>query len=71
MVTLTGLNDTVGPVGETEADKFTMPLKPARLVRLTVEFAEEPGANARPLGLAEMEKSGGAGFKTFRVTATE
>lgn len=68
---LTGLNDTVGPLGETETDRFTVPLKPARLVRLTVEFAEEPGENAIPLGLADMEKSDGAGFKTFRVTATE
>lgn len=71
MGTLAGVNERVGPVGETLAERFTVPVKPAMLAKLTVEFAEEPGEIARPLGFAEIEKSGGAGCKTLRVAATE
>jgi hypothetical protein len=70
-VTLVALNDAVGPSGEIEVETFTFPPKPARLVKVTVEFADEPGASAKPLGFAKMAKSGGAGFKTLRVATTE
>ena len=65
------LNETEGTLGETEVVKLTVPVNPARLVRLTVEAEEPPGATARPLGLAEVKKSGFEGCATLRRTVTE
>ena len=40
--TLTGFRVTIGPAGETVAERFTAPEKPFRLVKATVEVAEDP-----------------------------
>ena len=53
-LTLAGFNKADGPLRVTEATKFTVFANPARLVRLIVEVADDPGVTARPLGLAEM-----------------
>lgn len=71
MLTLIGLNEIDGPLGETEAIKFTVLENPARLVRLMVEVAEDPGVTASPLGLGEMKKSGCEGCETFTEIMTE
>jgi len=55
---LVGFNEAKGPLGETVATRFTALANPARLVRLIVEVAVDPGVTARPLGLAEIKKSG-------------
>jgi hypothetical protein len=39
---LEGLTDAVRPEGETFVERETVPAKPLRLVRVTVEMAEEP-----------------------------
>ena len=52
-LTLVGFNEADGPLGVTEAAKFTVLANPARLVTLIVEVADDPGVTARPLGLAE------------------
>jgi hypothetical protein len=57
-LTVTGLIEAVGPLGETETARFTELANPARLVTLIVEVADDPGVTARLLGLAEMKKSG-------------
>lgn len=69
--TIVGFNEADGPLGETEAAKLTVFANPARLVRLIVEVADDPGGTARPLGLAEREKSGCEGCETFTATVTE
>jgi len=70
-LTLIGFNETDGPLGETVATRFTAFANPARLVRLIAEVAEEPGVTARPLGFAEMKKSGCKGCETLTETVTE
>jgi len=57
-LTLVGFNEADGPFGETVATRFTVLANPARLVRLIVDVAEDPGVKARPPGFAEMKKSG-------------
>jgi hypothetical protein len=52
-VTVAGFSETVGPFGETELTRFTVFVNPARLVRLTVEFVDDPGVTERLIGLAE------------------
>jgi hypothetical protein len=58
ILTLVGFNEAEGPLGETETANVTVFANPARLVTLIVEVADDPGVTARPLGLAEMKKSG-------------
>lgn len=41
-VMLEGLTDAVRPEGETLVERETVPVKPLRLVTVTVEMAEEP-----------------------------
>ena len=41
-LTLVGLNETVGPVGETVAARFTVPEKVVPAVRVSVAVALEP-----------------------------
>lgn len=53
-VTLVGLSETDGPLGETEAARFTVFVNPPRLVRVMIEVVVDPGATERPFGLAEM-----------------
>lgn len=71
ILTLVGFNDVDGPLGETETARFTAPENPARLAKLMVEEAEDPGVTARPVGLAEMKKSGCEGCETLTETLTE
>ena len=52
-VTVAGLKDADGPLGETALEMLTVPVNPPRLVRLIVEVADVPGVRARPFGLAE------------------
>jgi len=70
-LTLVGFNEADGPLGETVATSFTVLANPARLVRLIVDVAEDPGVTARPLGFAEMKKSGCEGCDTLTETVTE
>jgi hypothetical protein len=42
IVTLVGLRETVGPVGETVADRLIEPLKPFWLVTVIVDVPDEP-----------------------------
>jgi len=52
-VTVAGLKDANGPLGETALEMLTVPVNPPRLVRLIVEVADVPGVNASPFGFAE------------------
>ncbi len=56
--TLTGLRATVGPAGEAVAERLTVPEKPFRLVKVTIEVAEDPSATETADGEAETLKSG-------------
>ena len=47
------------PDGEPVADTATVPAKPFRLDRLTVEVEVDPALRLRDAGLAEILKSGG------------
>ncbi len=53
------LNETVGPRIETVADRPVVPVKPFKLVRVSIEALEEPILIVKDDGLAEMLKSGG------------
>ncbi len=55
---------------ETETVSPTEPAKPRRLVRVTVEFADDPCTTVTEGGLETMEKSGGNG-KTRMGIETE
>ncbi len=63
-LTLAGFRDPVGPDGERDVERLTVPAKPSRLARLTVDVAEAPGERVNEAGLAEMLKS-----TTMTVTA--
>jgi len=56
-VTLVVLKVAVKPAGEDDSVRLTVPMNPLRLVIVAVEFAEEPCATLRLLGLVEREKS--------------
>ncbi len=57
-VTLAGLNDAVGPAGETTTERDTVPEKPKRLVIAIVEVAVVPaGTGDGEAGPAETLKS--------------
>jgi hypothetical protein len=64
--TLPVLRLTVRPVGVTESPSLTVPLKPSRLVNVTVDVLVEPAVRLRLAGLAETLKP-----DTFTVTVTE
>ncbi len=61
-VTLVGLREAVTPTGEADAARFTVPEKPLRLVRVTVDCVDEPAVTVRLDGV-ETAKS-----VTFTVT---
>jgi len=63
-VTLVGLTETDGPLGETDGDRVIVPAKPPRLVSVIVEEPEAPCAKENDEGLDEMLKSGEAGCVT-------
>ena len=63
-VTLVGLIDQVGQpghVGGVEVLRFTVPLKPLKLVTATVDVPVAPSGITRAEGFAVMAKSGGGG----------
>ncbi len=45
--TLDGLRDTVGPAGDAEPPRVTVPVKPDRLVTVTVAVPEAPASTVR------------------------
>ncbi len=56
--TVPGLHETVKPVeGVTDSVRLTLPEKPPRLVRLTVDEALEPAGKPTVDGLADTAKS--------------
>jgi len=65
-VTVAGLRDAVGPVGENVEERLTVPVKPPMLVREILDVADDPGATVIDEGLAEMPKSA-----TMRLTELE
>ncbi len=57
-VTVVGLNDGMGPAGETTAERETIPEKPKRLVTVRLEVAVAPaGTGDGEAGPAERLKS--------------
>ncbi len=60
------LRETVGPEGDTDAERIMLPESPLMLVIVRLEFALAPAGMLRELGLAEMLKS-----TTITVTWTE
>jgi hypothetical protein len=58
IMTLVGLRDVVGPVGDTVADKLMVPLKPFWLVTVIVEVPDDPRKNVREPGFDVMAKLG-------------
>ncbi len=60
------LRETVGPEGDTDAERIMLPESPLILVIVRLEFALAPAGMLRELGLAEMLKS-----TTITVTWTE
>ncbi len=61
-----GLRETVGPEGDTDAERIMLPESPLILVIVRLEFVLAPAGMLRELGLAEMLKS-----TTITVTWTE
>jgi len=55
--TLAGLTEAVRPEGVTDVERPIVPVKPARLFRVTVEVPELPACTVRVLGLDEIVKS--------------
>ncbi len=51
------LRDSLGPVGETVAERLTVPLNPLTLVRVMSDVTVEPAGILSELGLEAMEKS--------------
>lgn len=51
-VTLTGLKVRDGPLGEMEDVRVRVPANPARLEKLIVDVADDPGVMMRPFGFA-------------------
>jgi hypothetical protein len=56
-VTVVVLRESLGPMGETVAERLTVPLNPLMLVRVISDVAVEPLGRLSELGLADMEKS--------------
>lgn len=53
-----GVRDSAGPEGDTPSVKAIIPVKPIRLVTVTVMFPDCPAIRDMLSGFAEMEKSG-------------
>jgi hypothetical protein len=56
--TLVELNETIGPLGETEAVSATIPVKPLRLVKVMVADPDDPWATVSMVGFDVALKSG-------------
>lgn len=52
------LNDVLGPEGDTETERFTVPLNPFMLVKVRLNAPEELRGMLMDEGLPEIEKSG-------------
>jgi hypothetical protein len=73
-LTLVGLRDTEGPVGETVAEMDTVPAKLSWLVTVTVEVPVAPDTATMLVGLAVKKKSGGLGglsLANLRIVGAE
>ncbi len=57
-VTLGPLSEMAGPEGEIEAPRLMVPEKPAMLVTVSVDVAEEPAVIVILIGFADITKSG-------------
>jgi hypothetical protein len=57
-VTDVGLNVTLGPEGETEPVRVSVPLNPLRLAKVIVAVDVEPGVRLMLVGLGLIVKSG-------------
>ena len=62
-VTLVGIRDAVGPVGETDAPRLIVPLNPFSLLRVMVDVLDELCPIVSEVGFDAMEKPG-AGLTT-------
>ena len=51
------LSDSLGPVGETVAERLTVPLNPLMLVRVMSDVTVEPAGRLSELGLEAIRKS--------------
>lgn len=56
-ITLTGFKDTVGPVGDTEAVRVTVPEKPLMLADWICDVPDAPLLTVTDVGLDDSEKS--------------
>jgi hypothetical protein len=56
--TLVGLRDAIGPPGETEVERPTVPVNPFRLFSVIVEVPMEPAWMERDDGVGASEYSG-------------
>ena len=70
LVVLVGLNDAVTPLGNPEADRFTLLEKPLNLLTVTVLVPLPPCAKLSDDGEADSEKSGVAVDEMVSVTVT-
>ena len=57
-LTLDGAMDAVGPVGETDAPRLTVPVNPCSLLRVMVDVADEPCRMLREDWFDVIEKPG-------------
>ena len=58
ILTLVGVMEAVGPAGETDAPRLTVPVNPRSLLRVMVDVADEPCKTVREDGLDAIEKPG-------------
>ena len=58
----------VGPLGETETDSDTKPVKPPMLLSVMLEVVDEPGVIVEVVGLVNIEKLAGT---TTRMLSTK
>ena len=57
-VTLIGIRDAVGPVGETDVPRLIVPVNPCSLLRVMVDVLDELGPIGSDDGFATIEKPG-------------
>ena len=58
-LTLVGIIDAVGPVGETDAPRLIVPVNPCSLLRVMAEVLDEPCKMVSEDGFGAIEKPGG------------
>jgi hypothetical protein len=67
IATLVGFIETMGPDGETVADRLTVPLKTFWLDTVIVELPDDPCGNVMDPGLDETVKLGVEAVRTTKV----